>query len=397
VLDFFADIFYTLGRHDNHVFIVAVYLTFSGLIIFLRVAAHLHFRGVLLGFRFEAKKELKDKADVGKISHSLLKKVAVEYIRVAERAVTQISTGQLVERAVGGMGFLGWKYSGLLPFIEAFEYGLLGIGLILAVIFGEYAAAYGLLAIVVFAAFRVAAGFFNVRSLRADLVGDVILFLERELGRFFVADEGGAILRLKNDLTEAINRQSEVFRATVSEVSVAMIGAANSIGPIVAAAMDEKLINMNETLTHTLRDWEDVLKRAAVVHAAINDSAEKFGQSGERIRSASDLLAGHMQGHSSALSEQLITLVSAIDEMKSGIKILGESQAALTKQATFIERNQKALETSLHAYEDSLKALTQSVGDGLGAFINLHAETAAQTINDAMKNNISQIMNLPKL
>jgi FtsZ-binding cell division protein ZapB len=310
-----------------------------------------------------------------------------------------------VERAVSGMGLFGWKYSGLLPFIEAMELGMLGIGFVFAVIFGEQATVYGLLAVITFVAARIVAAFFNVRALRAQLVDEMVLFIEREIGRYFASDTGGALLRLKNDLSDAIDRQAAVYKSTMdaisakmsdtfSQVSQSMVGAANSIGPIVARAMDEKLINMNETLTETLHNWENALKTSAEIQSAINVGAEKFSQASGRIQSASDLLAAQMKGHSSAVSEQIFTLVSAIDEMKTALQTLSASQKSLATQSEFIEKNQSALENSLNSYESSLQSLTQSIGDGLGAFINLHAQTSAQTINDAMKYNIDTIKNL---
>jgi len=382
----FENIVEVLGRHDNHVTIVVVYLSFSAVVILLRIFAHLHFRGVLLSFWHTADKAINDKKEVKEIKHSVLKKACAEYVRVAERAVTAVPTSQIVERAVAGMGFFGWKYTGLLPFIEGMEIGLLGIGFVLAVVFGDNAAVYGLLAVIVFVACRLSAAFFNVRAARERLCDEMVLFIEREVGRFFAADTGGALLRLKNDLTDAIGRQGELFKTTMKSISESMVNAANSIGPIVAKAMDEKLINLNDTLTKTLLDWENALIKASEIQTAINTGAERFSQASTKIQSASDLLSTHMQGHSNALSEQLVALVSAINELK-------ETQKALTITAGFVEKNQHALETSLTSYEASLQSLTQSIGDGLGAFINLHAQTSAQTINDAMKANIDKMMN----
>lgn len=339
----FENIVEVLGRHDNHITIVAVYLSFSAVVILLRIFAHLHFRGVLLSFWHVA--AIDDKNAVKEIRHSVLKKACTEYVRVAERAVTAVPTTQIVERAVAGMGFFGWKYTGLLPFVEAMELGLLGIGFILAVVFSDAAAVYGLLAVIVFTACRIAAAFFNVRAAREQLCDEMVLFIEREVGRFFAADTGGALLRLKNDLSDAIAHQSKMFKATMESISESMINAAYSTEPIMAN---------------------------------LNTGAERFSQAATKIQSASDLLSSHMQGHSNAMSEQHAALVTAIN--------------SIATHAGFIEKNQQALDSSLASYESSLQSLTQSIGDGLGAFINLHAQTSAQAINDALKANIDKMM-----
>jgi len=405
VFYFFETIFIALDRHDNHVIIVAVYLSLAALLVFLRIGSHLHFRGAIFAFYSEARKGIANREEIPKIKNRLLRKAVADYIRVAERAVTSVPTRQLVERAVASMNFIGWRYDGLLKFVESMETGFLWIGLILALVFSQYAFVYGLMAVIVFVVTRIFAAFFNVREARKELTDELILFIEREIGRFFASDSGGAILRLKNDLTEAIDRQATTYKTTMetigrtmadtmTEVTGSMIAAANSIGPIVAAAMDEKLVDMNAKLTQTLNDWEKALAESANIQTNMNASSERLAHAGGQLQSAAELLATHMKGHSNALSEQLITLVSAIDSVKESIQILTTQQESLAKQADYIESNQQTLEKSLAAYEESLQNLTKSLGDGLGAYINLHAQTSAQTINDALKGNIDRLLQL---
>ena len=401
----FEAIFIALDRHDNHVIIMAVYLSLAALLVVLRIGSHLHFRGTLFAFHTEARKGISSRDEIPKIKNRLLRKTTAEYIRVAERAVTSIPTRQLVERAIAGMSFLGWRYDGLLRFVESMEMGFLWIGLILALVFDQYTFVYGLMAVIVFILARIFAAFFNVREAKKELTNELILFIEREIGRFFASDSGGAILRLKNDLTEAIDRQAATYKATMetigrtmadtmTEVTGSMIAAANSIGPIVAGAMDEKLVDMNAKLTQTLNDWEKALAESANIQNDMNTSSERLAHAGGQLQSAAELLATHMKGHSNALSEQLVTLVSAINAVKEGVETLTTQQEALAKQTDYIESNQQTLEKSLAAYEASLQNLTQTLGDGLGAYINLHAQTSAQTINDAMKGNIDRLLQL---
>jgi len=351
VHNFLQNIFFALGGRDNHVIIVAVWLTFAAFLIFLRVASHLHFRAIIFSFQIIDDKEIKNLKAIEKIKIPVLKKTCAEYIRIAERAVTNISTAQIVEKNVSAMSFLGWKYSGLMPFVESFEYGIPCAGFIFAVVFPEYAAVYGLLAVIIFCALRIVCAFFNFRAVRKELIDETVLFIEREIARFYANDSGGAILRLKNDLVNAIN----------------------SIGTLVSAALEENL-------SQSLRDWDAALSKATEVHGAMNSGAE-------RLATASDLLASHMQGHSGAMSAQLISLVDGLAEMKTSLQ-------TIAAQSEFITSNQKILEKSLTSYETTLQALTGSIGDGLGAFINLHAQTSAQTINDAMKINIERVNNL---
>lgn len=402
---FFQEIYFILNQQHSHSVIMLVYLVLVLVAIGLRVMAHLHFRGLLLAFQLDARKEIKNRGEVSNLKFGLLRKVTAEYIRIADKAVTTVPTKELVNRAVGGISLVGWKYENIIPFVESLDNGLLLVGLVLAFIFNSQAFVYGSLAIVAFLITRISAAFFNARGAKEQLADELLLFIEREVGQFFASDSGGAVLRLKNDLTEAINNQAKTYKETMAlisnnmtnamdNVATTMINAANAIGPIVAKAMDEKLINMNTTLSHTLDDWEHALQESSKSHMALNDSTERLAHSSSRIQSASELLATHMQGHSNALSEQLLTLVSAITATKEGLDTLATQQASLTKQAQYIEMNQHTLENSLASYEASLQNLTQSLGDGLGAFINLHAQTSAKAVNDALKNNIDRILNM---
>jgi len=402
---FFEQIYTALNRQDNHIIIMVVYLAIIAIALFLRVSAHLHFRGALLSLMACTRKEIKEKGEVASLKNKLLRKAAAEYIRTAERAAAAVPTRPIVERAVAKMSFIGWRYESILPFIEGIETGLLWIGLVLALAFSGNAFMYGSLAVIAFVLTRLCAAFFDARAAKAEIVDETILYLEREIGRFFVTDTSGVILRLKNDLTEVMKKQAAAYNATVENIANVMassIGQVSdsmkettlSIGPTIAAAVDAKMLNMNTSLQATLDSWEKALKEAVDLQTSMNDSAEKMSYSSGKLQSSSELLATHMQGHSNALSNQLMTLVDAIDAVKDAVGNTAAGQEALTQQAKYIERNQHVLESSIHAYEESLKNLTQSLGEGLGAFINLHAQTSAQAVNDALKANVDKLMNL---
>ena len=405
MFEFFEIVFIPLDRHDNHVFIAAAYLSAAAMLIFLRMLSHFHISGALVAFHRDTRNEIKNRSEISKLKSGLLRRITAEYIRVAERAVTSIPTRQIVERHLDYMGLMGWRYTGLVPFLESLETGILWIGLILAFIFDGYAHTYGLMAICAYLIVRLFSAFFNVREKKAQLADEIVIFMEREIGRFFASDSGGAVLRLKNDLTEAIDKQSALYKTTMEniaatmsgtmkEISGNMIAAANAIGPIVAKAMDEKLADMNRDLGETLGEWEKAMEKASSVQSNMNETAERILHAGDRLRSAAELLATHMQGHSNALSGQLVSLVSSIEAVKDMGERLATGQEILVKQADYIEKNQTTLETAITSYEASLQNLARSLGDGLGAYVGIHAHASAEAINAALKQNVDKILNL---
>jgi len=414
--DFLTNLFETLNYQDSHIAIMAVFITIAVLTILLRIFAHIHFRAALLSFRSDAKKEIKSLDDLKMLKCALLTKTVTEYKRVADKAVTQVPTTQLIQRQISQMSFLGWRYDGMLPFVSEMERAILWIGLILAVIFTDYAFVYGLLAVALFLITRIFTAFFNFQMAREQLAAELLIYIEREVGRFYASDTSGALLRLKNDLTGAISSMTsnlenimgaiadglakattsigKTMAETTASIGKTMTETTLAVGPALAAAMDEKLINMNENLAHTLKSWESALGEAVSLQTTMNETSDRMGQSSLRLQTSADLLAKHLQGHSSALSEQLVALVTSIESVQNGIRLMNTQQEALTHQTSYIERNQQTLETALQAYESSLQGLTQSLGDGLGAFINLHAQSSAQAINDALKSNLDKIMQL---
>ncbi|MCL2605019.1 MAG: hypothetical protein FWD90_11130 [Defluviitaleaceae bacterium] len=394
---FFTQLFETLNRQDNHVVILAVYFFTAFGCAFLRIIAKLRFSGALLAFQKDAK-ELKNRDDVKKIRNVLLRNVVAAYKHSADKAVARIPTAQLVERQVDGLRFAGWRYSNLANFVEGFEMGLLWIGLILAVIFNDYAHVYGVFAVAVFVILKILTAVFDFRGARARLCEEMLIYIEREVGRFYASDAGGAVLRLKSELVEAQGRQTEVLSAALAQLSLSLTENAKTlgqsisettkgIGAQIAEAVNEKFAVMSGDFDKTAKNWEKSLSEAAVVQTAINGSAVGIDKASGKLQSAAELLASHLQGHSNALSEQLIQLVRAVDSVK-------EMQESLSQQSQYIDLNQITLETALNSYEASLQNLAQNLGDGLGAFINLHAQTSAQAVNDALRGNLERIMQL---
>ncbi|MCL2361882.1 MAG: hypothetical protein FWC73_08740 [Defluviitaleaceae bacterium] len=412
--NFFSNLFNNLNHEDSQIAVMIIFFVVAAVTVLLRIIAHIHFRAALLSFRSDAKKPIEKIEDVRKIkSSSLLIKIITEYKKVADKAVTHVPVAQLVNRQIASMSFIGWRYDGMLPFVVELERAILWIGLILAVVFTEYAFVYGVLAVVLFLLLRGAAAFFNFNGAREQLAEEILIYIEREIGQFFASDTGGAVLRLKNDMIDAIGSMSislegimsnianslaetttamsTTMAQTTTAIGITMTEATASIGPALAAAMDEKLINMNANLATTLESWEASLSKAVTLQSAMNDTSDRLGQSSLKLQSSSELLSKHLQGHSNALSEQLVALISAIEAVKDGVGLLSTQQETLLQQSGYIERNQQTLEAALTAYESSLQGLTQSLGDGLGAFINLHAQSSAQAVNDALKGNIEKI------
>jgi hypothetical protein len=108
--------------------------------------------------------------------------------------------------------------------------------------------------------------------------------------------------------------------------------------------------------------------------------------------------AGRIQGQ---MIEAAVKMKEAAGELAKPMREHGKvlaglaaEQNQLVKHAELVEQNQKALETAYQSYESSLKNLVQTLGDGLGAYLQMHGQTAAQAVNDTLTANIEKIINL---
>jgi len=395
ILDIINEIFNQLNRQDNHIYILAVYGFIALLVIVLRIVSRIRYSGALMALRRDAR-ELNARDDVKKLRNHLLRKTVAAYMQVANKAVTRIPTAQLVERQVDSLHLAGWRYGSITALVEGFETGLLWVGLLLALVFADFAHVYGVVAVCLFLLMRINAAFFDFKATRLALSDELFIYIEREVGRFYASDSGGAVLRLKNELTEAQNKQTDALTAVLTQLTTALTENTNQtnktiteatqdIHTKIAASVDTKLVNMNTILLETTQGWEKSLTEATTVQTAMNQSADAITKAGGKLQSAAELLATHLQGHSNALSEQLLQLVRAVESMR-------EAASHTAQQAEYIKRNQTTLETAVAAYEAALQNYAQNVGDSLGAFINHHAQSAAQTVNDALRGNIEKIV-----
>ena len=396
----FTDIYNLLSRDYNQVLILAVFTGVILFVILLRIITHLHFRAQCTAFRFDSK-DLEKRDDIEKYKNRLLRKAASEYKQILKKAVTKSTPEKPVQNVLSKLNMLGIKYTGIMPFIEAMERNILFIGLIMAVIFNDSAFVFGGAAIIGFLLLRIFAGLFNFREAYETLSTEMQIYLERELGQFFATDAGGAVLRLKNELIESISTQTKMFEKSIKNMTDAFTVAnenisntIKNIGPAVANIMDEKLINMNNSLTDIIKLWESAVSKSEKLQTLANDSADKINRSADKLTNAGEFLAKYLQGHTDAMSNQLIALLNAIDNLKEVISSNNQGQESLKELINYIEKNQKVLEKSVEQYEYAIKHLTSAIGDGLGVYINLHAQQAAQTINDTMKSVSERITHL---
>ncbi|MCL1997355.1 MAG: hypothetical protein FWG65_01155 [Turicibacter sp.] len=81
----------------------------------------------------------------------------------------------------------------------------------------------------------------------------------------------------------------------------------------------------------------------------------------------------------------LVNLPKAMETMQQSNDRYAMHHESLINHAQIIEDTQKALESSLAAYETTLQTIVQTMGAGFGAFIDLHTQNATKTITEAIE------------
>ncbi len=362
-----------LSAGQNQVVFMTVFICFMAAAVILRMVTCSAYRTAHLTLRVNSK-DIRTRDEIAKIRYTMLRNLAADYIRVSDKSVSRIPTAALVDRQLANMTLIGWRFINIMNFVEALEGGLLWVGLILAVVFNDNVFLYGTLAAGSFVLFRLFAAFFDFRSVYNVLSNDLLIYLEREIGQFFAADSGGAIMRFKTELTDVISRQTVGLQESI-----------NKLGNALSSAVDKKLAAVNVSLKNSMDEWEQAIKASSSVQNDINSASEKLHSVINEFSNVSAGLAEEMKGNNESVSGRLAALTEATTAFAA-------EQEAFLAQAKFIERNQHILENTYQSYEAALQNLTQTIGDGLGAYLKMHAQTASQTVNDALSANI-EIMN----
>ena len=317
---YFETLFIFLQHQHNNIVIMAVYIALHILVISLRLITFLAYRGhnIWLAVELHPSKALKSTADITGIRSQLLRRIAADYISAAEKNAPRVPLDAIVNKHLLDLSFAGWRYDGISIWVDRLDNGLIFLGIILALVFPQYTAVYGLLAVAGFILLKLSSSFFNYEAARQVLTADIHLYIEREVGRFFAGHVAGAVSRFKEEMAEAIDRQSTVLRGAV-----------------------EKLGSDLAPLLGKLQSLEDLPK--------------------------------------------------AIDKMQESNNRYALHHETFMSQSEIIKETQTALETSLHAYETTLQNLVQSMGSGMGAFIQMHGQNAANSLTTAMESHMTQL------
>lgn len=394
--------FNELNTQQNNITILIVFVACCLVILLLRAMLCIGYQAQLAIFNLNAK-EIKARTEIKKIKSGILSKVISDYVKIGEKGVASIDTKSIVGKYILRIHFLGWSFDSIEYFITRFEKTFVFIGILLVFVFEEYRYVYAVATIGMFLLLLIFGSIFDFRLLKFKLLEEITEYVDREVGQFYAGDVGSIVIRLKNELSEAVLRQSENMGESIVKMGNDLSGvlrlSLNEMSKSVENTM-MKVSDYSAMLKEPLEQWRGVISEAASAQEQINSACYNLETAIKGFDSVSNRFETGMASYSQNVSEQtdviqrkIADLSEIAVELKTGNASVAVGNAALQKQLKYIEKNQDVLEQSLQHYETSLENFAGKIGDGLGSILEFHMQSAYGTLNENLEGNIKQIIN----
>jgi len=401
LIDQFNELYLFLNTPQNsfNIFIGFTVLALSAAVLRIIVAAGY---GAQLALFQLAAKEIKSISETKDTRSPLLNRIIKDYIRTGDKGVVPKSAQAVVERHINRLNVLGWGYGGMSAFVLSIESSIVFLGLILAFVFEEFRYVFAISAVAAFVAHRIIAALFDFASARERLSLETAEYVDREIGQFYSGDSASLILRLKNELSASMTRQSETLSDGIKKMGENMSAAMQLSLREMSRSIDSTMIRVSDfggELSAPLDKWKKAVGEAAAAQDKFGFGIKSFDKISDDLRESAKTLSAALAGHSEAMRAQGEAMrgeMAALTEIAAALK--GSSGPLLTQgdgiagQLKYIERNQETLEHSLQRFELIMEDMTRKLGDGFGSMIDYHVQSSYGTLNTALADNIKQIV-----
>jgi hypothetical protein len=340
-----------LNNAENSSALFGVLLGLTALAILLRIVVCVGWQTQYALFKMNAK-DIAHKADLAKFKLGVLKNVIMDYVKISDKNTSSVHLDAIVEKHLLRQSIIGWSFDSIERFLLGFELALPVVGLVLAVAVEGYRILFCAAAVGVFLLLRIFAAVFDFPLAKRKLSAELIEYVEREVGQFYAGDFGTVLLRFKNELTEALARQSESLRDVISKLESNLSGALS----LTMKEMSKELSDIGGVLNKPLQLWGEAISNAAA----------------EQQKSI-----GSLQG----LEKAMIQMQSLSQTIQNSLQAQGE----------YIEKSRAVLEDSVAQHESNLKQLTSHIGDGFGSMLDFHVKQSYQALNEHLQGYISQV------
>ncbi|MDR1542048.1 MAG: hypothetical protein LBU32_29545 [Clostridiales bacterium] len=393
MFDFFQRIFDILNNYTYIIVVFAVFLCVFAAAILLRIFVCVGYQTQYAMFRMNSK-PISAKADLDKIKIGILRGVILDYIKTAEKNSSGVHLDAIVKKHILRLSFMGWSYDSIERLLSVLELSLPMAGVVLAYIFSDEKAAYGISAVAMLVVFRIFASLFDFTLSKSKLSSEMIEYVEREVGQFYAGDFGSVLIRFKNETSSALKRQAETLKEVIAKLEENLSGAMR----LTMKEISGEMALIGAALDEPLRKWSQAIEETASLQAKSSEALSDMNELAKTLRASGESLEYSLRSHSEKLGGQFSAFLGHMDKMSDSGRRLAdtyegfkEACVQLEKQIGYIDANQGVLEKALTQYELSLTEMTAKMGDGFGSILDYHATNSYSALNEGLQSTVRSI------
>ncbi|MDR2751674.1 MAG: hypothetical protein LBC41_13535 [Clostridiales bacterium] len=392
---FFESMLGVLRNPAYGVYVFAALMVLFAFALVLRIVLCARYQTQYALFKMNAK-DVESRKDLEKMKSGMLRNIALDYARSAERNSSGVHLDAIVKKHMLKISVLGWSCDSMERFLSGFELALPVAGLALALLMESDRTAYGVASIGMFLVFKLGAAFFDFSLSAKKLEAESIEYVEREVGQFYAGDFGTVLLRFKNETTAALKRQAEILKEAITKQEENLSGALH----LAMKGMSTEMSQVSASLDGPLKLWAGALEKAAGVQDRMGETFSAFKGTADELQGSAKALDEALKSHKAKLAELFSALAQNTESLSNSGRLIFDSGerfasglSVLEKQLDFISANQQTLESAVAKYEQSLEAMTQKVGDSLGSILDFHIESSYGAMSKGIQENIGYIAN----
>lgn len=331
-------------------------------------------------FRINSKKPVNSKDDAMHLKRGILGRIARDFTSIAERGVAHVDTVTIAKLHLSRQTFLGFSFTGVMRMTERTDLFILSVGA-LTVLLSVDKITMAIFFIFAYLIVRLLSGLLDIKTLYERFEYEVVCYVNREIGQYFVSDAASSISFLRNTLNDRIASLEATLSGLISKMGEANDAAAREAFGKLNAAYEASLSHFKELPQMLSESIRVSSKNTELTQGMMTRFEQGFTTASAQIFSATN-----------TLNKQADSSLAIIEGLKSNILAVSATGKAVSEELKFVQLNQQTLSDSLEQYEVSLKDVTSQIGDALGRIVEFSAEKARDDINSALKENIAKIL-----
>ncbi len=397
----FNYIFNVLNTPLYSLYIFIGFVSLAALVLVFRLIVCINYKAVLAIFRINAK-EMKVRTDIKDTGSHFLNKVVRDYIKIGDKGVSPRASKNIVDKHIGRLNFLGISYDALENVVMGIEKNIVFLGIILTLVFEDYRYTFAISTVAAFIVLRIFAALFDFTTIKHRTSLEISEYVDREIGQFYAGDSGTLMLRLKTELTESLNKQTENIGQSVLKMGMDLSNIMQLNLQEMSKAIDKTMLKISDfggELGKPLEMWKTAIHETETAQNKFTQSLQAFEETAVKISSTSNNLSSSMGEYSEIIntqakfvSEQISSLKEIAEGLKENSKPLMTIHDTLGSNLKYVEKNQELLETSLQRYETNMEQLVSKIGDGMGSIIDFHMQNSYKSMNQGLEDNIKKIV-----